>query len=582
MLFGGLAYFNTLAVREAQDQVYRERIVLAQGIANDISQDFNYLASDLRLGAQSLDLSDSDFQSAAEEFYRSLKLHSESQFFRVCTVSILDEQGRLLATAPSTSTAQTILPNPQVIQSSLSKNVPDVLRSQSLSSVATHFATVVVAMESSFSDGRSFILVADTASIDGIHPIIPGGEAGYSMEIVAIDGGMVVAASDPEEVGNNSSHLSMLEPYMETGLGGVEIHASRHNHVTAMTPLPNGPFYVTLEQPADVALAVPHRLQNEMWMVSIIFIPFMLGAAWYTTRKVVRPLEQLRAATKAIAQGNLNEPIRVSAQDELGQLANDAETMRQQLKKSLDEIEQRKLELEQKVAERTKRLSETLGKVISAQEGERQRLARGVHDEQCQALGALIVMLDRVSRLTGTASSDVKTEIEQAREMARRLLEETRRLIYDLRPSVLDDMGLESAIRWCVEKHLEAKGIAVIIKSSLSSARLPNMIEVSLFRVAQEAIVNIERHSHARHAGILMEKQDSILHMRVWDDGEGFTPYDKEIDQMSGLGLQGMQERIRLIGGRVEIISTPKKGTTIEVKVPLGQGGEARGTNHLG
>lgn len=370
-------------------------------------------------------------------------------------------------------------------------------------------------------------------------------------------------------------------PHMKAGSNGVDFHrmpkgAAGDDHITAMVPLPNGPLYLTLEQSSGIALAVPSRLRNRMLVVSIISIPIMLSVAWFTTRRVVRPVKQLRSATKAIASGNLDDPIRVVAQDEVADLAKDAEAMRQQLKKSLNDIEQAKTKLEQMVAERTQRLSELLGKVIGAQEGERQRLAREIHDEQSQDLGALLVMLDRISRLSGHTSPEVKEEIGQAQNMVRHLLEETRRLIYDLRPSVLDDMGLEAAIRWCVETHLERKGMDVTIQSSLPSYRPSSIVEVSLFRVAQEAIVNIERHSRARHAGILLEQQDSTLHMRVWDDGEGFVTSLRESGpQISGLGLQGMEERVRLIGGNIEILSTPGRGTIIEVKVLLNQGGEA-------
>lgn len=580
LLFGGLVYFNMLAVREASGQVYRERIALAQGLAHDVGEDFEYLASDLRMAMENFKTSGDDFQLAADSLYQSIKAHAASQFFRVVSVSLRDEQGHLITRSPTSAGEATPL-SPNEIQLAIAQNRPLVLYPQNAVGAADRFATVALPISDASEDGRSLIVVAETVGVRGILPVIPGGGVGYSMEIVEVNGGTVVSASEPEQVGQKSPHYDILIPYVKARSGGVEIHrmsegAPGGDHVTAMTPLPNGPFYLTLEQPADIALAIPRRLRNEMLIAGIISIPLMLGVAWFTTRRVVRPVEQLRAATRAIASGNLDDPIRVIAQDEIGDLANDAETMRRQLKKLLNDIERAKSELEQRVAERTQRLSELLGKVIGAQEGERQRLAREIHDEQSQALGALLVMLDRIAWLSGPASSEVKGEIEQARDMVRHLLAETRRLIYDLRPSVLDDMGLEAAIRWCVETHLERKGMGVTIQSSLPSRRLPGTVEVALFRVAQEAIVNIERHSQARHAGILLEQRDSTLHMRVWDDGEGFVPNRKESGpQTSGLGLQGMEERVRLIGGNMEISSTPGRGTIIEVKVPLNQGGGA-------
>ena len=244
--------------------------------------------------------------------------------------------------------------------------------------------------------------------------------------------------------------------------------------------------------------------------------------------------------------------------------------MRRQLKRTRADLEQAKLDLEGKVAERTQRLHETLGKVITAQEEERRRLARELHDEVGQTMGALAVSLDRLAKLLGQTSPRVAGEIEQAREMARALLQETRRLIYDLRPSVLDDLGLPSAIRWLAESRLERQGIQVSISSSLLGERLPPSVETALFRVAQEAIANIERHAEAKDAQIVLERGDSFLHMRVSDDGKGFDPEGLgKAPGGYGVGLEGMEERVRLLGGRLQVRSAAGQGTTIDVEVPL-------------
>ncbi|HJW88214.1 MAG TPA: histidine kinase, partial [Dehalococcoidia bacterium] len=280
-------------------------------------------------------------------------------------------------------------------------------------------------------------------------------------------------------------------------------------------------------------------------------------------------VRQLRVIAGTIAQGRLDSPVQIAAQDEVGELAEDIETMRGQLARFRDDLEQAKQALERQVRERTQRLHETLGKVITAQEEERRRLARELHDEQGQALGAISISLDRLSRLVGPAFPQVQKEIEQARDMARLLLQETRRLIYDLRPSVLDDMGLEAAIRWSAETHLERHGVEVTFNSSLPPGRLSPPVEVALFRVAQEAITNIERHAQARHAGIVLEQQGSSLLMQVRDDGRGFDARHILNGRETGVGLEGMQERVLLIGGHMEVVSVPGKGTLIKVEVPL-------------
>ncbi len=577
MLFGGLGYLDALSIRDTTDQVFRERIALAQSLARDVEQDLDFLASDLRMGARGLNLPGKDLNKAADNLYQLLKLHSSSQFFHVSFVGIKDEEGNLLAGVPATLREATH-PDPSEILLAISQNRPLVLRSQRAPEGATPFALVVVPLAATTEKGQRLAVVADTIGVVGLPAAVPGWGTEYAIEIVSAGDGTVITSSRAEQMGKKTSHYPVLQKYMKSGLGGVEVHhapkgASGSDHVVAMTPLPSGPFYLVLEQPASLALAVPQRRQNEMLTMSLAGILLMLGAAWYTTRRVVKPVQQLKAAARAFAQGSLDKPVQVVAQDELGELAEDIETMRCQLKKSRDEIEQAKLELEKKVIERTRRLQETLGKIITAQEEERKRLARELHDEQSQALGALSVSLDRINHLAGPAAPpQTLKEIEQARNMARSLLKETRRLIYDLRPSVLDDMGLQAAIRWCAETHLEKHGIIINIQSSLSSERLHIPVEVALFRVAQEAIVNIERHSQALNAGIVLEQQDSILRMQVWDDGKGFahTPVGNGLD-VFGVGLEGMQERVRLIGGSIDIVSAPGKGTTIKIEVPLDQ-----------
>ncbi len=574
VLFSGLAFFDLRAVRDAQDQVFRERMALASSLAQEMDHDFGFLASDLLMGVESLDLSAGDAKVAVDQLSHLVRRHTTSQFFRVSFVGVMDDQGQLLASAPAA-----LGPLPPrvggVVRRAIAQNRPLILRSRRSDETGVPFAAVVVPVSAAWTGGQPLAVVADTIGVSGYLPAIPGGGTGYSMEVLGSDGRIIVSSPDPEQVGRTSPHYADLRKYINAELGGVEIHYGHESvpggdQVVAITPFPSGPFYLVLKQPVELALAVPQRRQKEMMAVGVVGLMLALGVAWGTTRSVVRPVTQLRATARGFAAGNLENPVKVVAQDELGDLAVDIETMRQQLKRSRDDLEGTKRELEAKVAERTRRLQETLGKIITAQEEERRRLARELHDEQSQSLGALSVSLDRISRLMGAASPPVHEEMEQAREMARSLLKGTRRLIYDLRPSVLDDMGLEAAIRWCAETHLECHGVRVTLRNSLPPGRLPGPVEVALFRAAQEAIVNVERHSQARNAEILIERQKSTLRMEVRDDGRGFDPgATGNGSGTSGVGLEGMKERIHLVGGKIDVLSEPGKGATVRIEVPL-------------
>jgi PAS domain S-box-containing protein len=213
---------------------------------------------------------------------------------------------------------------------------------------------------------------------------------------------------------------------------------------------------------------------------------------------------------------------------------------------------------------------ELLKKVISAQEDERKRIARELHDETSQALVALTVAIERTMVESGTENH--KQRVEEMKKLVVNTLESVHRLIYDLRPSVLDDLGLQSAIRWYAESHLEPLGISLTFQTSGRERRLAGQMETVLFRVVQEAITNIIRHSEAEDAKITIDFRENRVSIMVEDDGKGFDVESAtagKLQKTSGLGLLGMQERISLVEGRLQISSITGRGTSIVIEVPL-------------
>ncbi len=189
-------------------------------------------------------------------------------------------------------------------------------------------------------------------------------------------------------------------------------------------------------------------------------------------------------------------------------------------------------------------------------------------------------MLDEtIERLEIRGEEDLGA-IHGAREEVRRLVADTRRLAYALRPSVLDDAGLVAGLRWCVEAYLEPAGVRSELKAAEREARFPEPLEVALFRVGREAVSNIVRHANASHVWITLERDRGYVTLAVADDGVGF-----DADQIvgregrvpaTGLGRVGMKERVELLGGRLEVVSRPGSGTTITATVPTGEWGERR------
>ncbi|MBI2912933.1 MAG: GAF domain-containing protein [Chloroflexi bacterium] len=215
--------------------------------------------------------------------------------------------------------------------------------------------------------------------------------------------------------------------------------------------------------------------------------------------------------------------------------------------------------------------SELLKKVISAQEEERQRIARELHDEMAQGLTALIMGLGRLEQAVPEMPAATAGLVDSVKAFASRALADTRRLILDLRPPVLDDLGLIPAVRMVAETRLEERGVTVSIAADGLDEDLPAHLKVTVFRVLQEAISNCARHSQARTVHICVKADSVRFQATVEDDGIGFDPSttSQATDGKTALGLLGMKERASLLGGTLDVRSGPGCGTRVVLDIPL-------------
>ncbi len=188
------------------------------------------------------------------------------------------------------------------------------------------------------------------------------------------------------------------------------------------------------------------------------------------SRSIVKPVRLIIAATKKIARGNLSEPVEVTSKDEFGELAESVNTMRLKLAEYLETLQNYNVQLEGRVMERTmelqqrkRQLATLLDEVIKAQEDERKRIARELHDETSQSLAALGMNLD-IATLALKDNNLIPEMIEEMKTRVEQLVQGINRLIHDLRPPVLDDLGFESAIRWLLGRHLASKGLAYFLR----------------------------------------------------------------------------------------------------------------------
>ncbi len=205
---------------------------------------------------------------------------------------------------------------------------------------------------------------------------------------------------------------------------------------------------------------------------------------------------------------------------------------------------------------------ESFRRVVNAQELERRRLARELHDETGQALTSILLGLRGLEETLETDES--RSATAQLRELVVATLQDVRRLALELRPSALDDFGLVAALENLASTFGEQTGIAVDFAAALGEGRLPTEVETALYRIVQESLTNVVKHARARHVSIALSKGEGSVKAVVEDDGQGFDPAQTD----GGFGLVGMGERLALLGGRLRIESSPESGTTIAVDVP--------------
>lgn len=206
-------------------------------------------------------------------------------------------------------------------------------------------------------------------------------------------------------------------------------------------------------------------------------------------------------------------------------------------------------------------------RILSAQEAERVRVSRELHDDTGQALTLILVRLQLIENVTRDA--DVRRELAELRELVVDTLDGVRRLAVQLGPSILEDLGLRSGLEWLADRVREETGLRVDLDLRCDDDRIPNTDAIAVFRVAQEALTNVVRHAHATRIDLRLDDTDGALALVVADDGAGFDVDEARSRPTASVGLFGMAERVALVGGTIDIQSRKGAGTRVAVRVPL-------------
>ena len=219
--------------------------------------------------------------------------------------------------------------------------------------------------------------------------------------------------------------------------------------------------------------------------------------------------------------------------------------------------------------------------VVEVQEEERRHLARELHDEIGQVLTTIGIHLYAAKRVCDAAAWP---RLEESIKIVDEATQQVRNLSLDLRPSMLDDLGLAATLRWLVDRQVQRTGLVAHFAVESSGAPLPPDVAIAGFRAAQEALTNVVRHARARHVWVELRQGEEEVDLAIRDDGVGFDPEAARGRAARGesFGLVGMQERVELLDGRVEIRSQPGQGTSIRVRLPLTPSPSARDLREAG
>ncbi|MFO0752122.1 MAG: HAMP domain-containing protein [Thermodesulfovibrionales bacterium] len=585
-----LGIISYITVRESIERSLQNRILLARTIANSLEillqENLNRLY-DISLSGK-IDLKDGTLETekkALETAYR-YSLFADGVF-------ILDKYGNEILAYPPRDTYAGNLSHIEYVSQVLRTGRPVLSGVYTVEPIRKPvlFALVPLRDKEGNNIGVAGGILSPTNPF--LTQMLQSVKREQNSYVEIIDRNERVLSSDvPSHVLQHHDHEDELGRLMRAGQEGIRTCRHRYSQrahrgegadLLAFVPLKTAPWGVVVGQAEEEIYAPSTKLRKTFFVLIVVFIGTSAFFAVGASRGIVRPLQQLTAVTERIAAGDLSTPVGALGSDEILVLSRSFETMRQRLTESLEEVRSHTADLEYRVAQRTEQIRESRNKVelllqkgISSQEEERRRIARELHDEILQDLSAFLIQLD-ICRLT---PGDIGIrKIDDMRALVLKTIDDIHTVIQNLRPTVLDDLGLEAAVGWLLEKHLGKKGVPYSVHiENRHTGRFPSQVEITLFRTIQESVINIARHAKAGSVSVSLKADERSVTVLIEDDGAGFDLQEvlRLVPESGrGLGILGMSERIALLDGKFRIRSAAGEGTKIEIQVPLSEpGGE--------
>jgi signal transduction histidine kinase len=346
--------------------------------------------------------------------------------------------------------------------------------------------------------------------------------------------------------------------------GVFEFENGKGRAIGAIQTIRHTPWMITIEFAKASLMAAPNRFMNWLFAAGVLFTVIGSFLAWILSRNLIRPLKDLTAASSALAEGDYTAVVPVERRDEMGKLARTFNAMSVKIREAHDSLEKQVTETGQ-MNEQLRELSAYLQNI---REEERMHIAREMHDELGQLLTGFKMDVVSVKRKLGQPiDPQILKRLETMESTSDEAIRFVRKLSAELRPSLLDDLGLIAALEWHCQEFERRYGIRTVFQSEMTEVGISTIKGTGLFRIFQESLTNIARHSQAQQVKATLNMNSSVLSLTITDDGKGFNPNDKS----KTLGLLGMKERAIMIGGELNIYSGNGRGTTITVTIPATQ-----------
>ncbi len=580
-----LGIISYITIHESIDRLLSSRLALARIISNDvevfINNNLNRLY-DISLSGK-IDLRDGDLETEKRmlETAYNYSIFTEGVF-------ILDKHGNEILAYPPHVEYFSNLTHIDIVNQvfQMGKSVISNVYTFERTKQKVIFMLVPLWDSEGNVDGIVGGILSPTSH--SINQLLHNIQVGKNSFIDIIDSNEVIIASDnPLRVlHQHDRNLELGRMILDMESGIVECKKGCYpndkspkgtDELLAFVPLTVAPWGVIIGQPDKDIFTPVISLRDKFILLVLIFVGTSVVFSFGMTKNIVIPLRQLITSTNNIASGDLSTPVVNLGSHEILTLSKSFDTMRLKLAESIERVKMHNIELENRVIERTREIIESrekiaqlLKKVISSQEEERRRIARELHDTILQDMSASLIKMDTIRLINEPHKSDAMDDI---RDITVKTIDSIDSVIKDLRPSILDDLGLEAAIYWILNKQLAGKGINYFLDIDYPIEKIFSPeVEISIFRILQESIVNVARHSNAENVFVHVQCVTDQISICIEDDGDGFNMQDLNkhpVVDGRGLGILGMEERALLIDGKFKVKSGPGEGTDVCMLIPL-------------